>query len=59
MEEEEEPATSPERPSREELILAIAQLDEAFQASQDTSEEAGERYQARRKDLLTQLKSLS
>ncbi len=59
MEEEEEPATAPERPSREELILAIAQLDEAFQASEDASEEARARYQARRTDLLTQLKQLS
>jgi len=59
QEEEELVAVTPEKPSREELILSIAQLDEAFQASQDTSEEARERYQARRKDLLTQLNSLS
>lgn len=46
-------------PSREELVLAIAQLDEAFQTGEAPSEEARERYRARRQALLDQLKRQS
>jgi hypothetical protein len=46
-------------PSRADLILAVAQLDEAFAGEDDPSPEARERYQTRREALLNQLMSLS
>lgn len=45
-------------PSRNELLLEIAELDAAFQGREDLSSEARERYQAERKRLKQRLKEL-
>jgi hypothetical protein len=57
------PPSSPEAAhegrSRNEFLLAIAELDEAFEAQEDPSQAHRERYQTRREVLLGRLKSLS
>ena len=45
--------------TREELVLAVAELDEAFAAAGDESPAARGRYQRKREQLLDQLKGLS
>ena len=46
-------------PTRDELILSIAELDEQFQQAGDTGDAARERYLARRRKLLKRLESSS
>lgn len=53
-------ATAPsEEGSRAGLLLAIAELDQEFEGSQDHSNDEQRRYRAKREDLLERLKSLS
>jgi hypothetical protein len=53
------PAGATGGPTRETLLLAVAELDEAFSASEDKSPEATRRYRERRETLLRQLKGSS
>jgi hypothetical protein len=46
-------------PRREDLVLAIARLDEAFQEGKDLTQEDSDEYLARRRALLDQLKRRS
>jgi hypothetical protein len=48
-----------ESPSREDLLVAIAALDEDFQAAEGPTEEALIRYEKQREKLFLQLKKLS
>lgn len=48
-----------EGPSRADILVAIAALDEGFQASEGESEEARTRYKEQREKLFLQLKKLS
>jgi len=48
-----------DQPSRDDLLLAVARLDEGFQAQDEASPEARERYRAEREALLNQLKRLT
>lgn len=53
------PGSGGEGARREDLLLAIARLDEDFQALGDPSPEARSTYEARRRELLARLKRLS
>lgn len=53
---EEKPEEEPRR--REDLLLAVAELDESFRAGGDQSEKERRRYEARRKELLDRLTGL-
>ena len=52
------PDAGTEAPTRRELILEVARLDEAFEAREDPSPEEEARYRARRDRLLERLASL-